>query len=104
MKFRSLPAGTRAAFGAALLCAALNAAAADPTAAPAQNTAPAQDATPRKAVTRCEPVTGSRILPSAADHCKSAVRPYRSYTQEELQRTGETDLSAALRKIDPVFR
>ena len=51
----------------------------------------------------CEQVTGSRIRPKNSD-CTSLGYPYRSYSAEELQGTGEIDLVEALRQIDPAFR
>lgn len=52
----------------------------------------------------CEMNTGSRIRPQKADGCKPVKQPYRTYTQEELQRTGSIDLGEALRQLDPIFR
>ena len=54
-------------------------------------------------VEQCEQVTGSRIRPKTTD-CTSLGYPYRSYSAEELQGTGEIDLVEALRQIDPAFR
>jgi hypothetical protein len=51
----------------------------------------------------CAYTAGTRIRPSPAMGCKSAVGPTRVFTQEDLQRTGEVDLNAALRKLDPIF-
>jgi hypothetical protein len=33
-----------------------------------------------------------------------AKQPFRSYSKEELDSTGETDINEALRKLDPIFR
>jgi hypothetical protein len=44
--------------------------------------------------------TGTRIR-LKADQC-SAV-PGRVYSQDDLQRTGQTDVSQALRRLDPRF-
>jgi hypothetical protein len=60
------------------------------------------DAKPKAAVT-CEHVTGTRIQPSPKNGCKSPVTPYRTFSQEELQRTGEIDQGEALKKLDPIF-
>jgi hypothetical protein len=46
---------------------------------------------------------GSHIRPRIENGCE-APKPFRSYTQEDLQRTGEIDLNEALRKLDPIFR
>lgn len=55
-----------------------------------------------KAPARCEPTTGSRIVraPSADGRCPQDGSFLRSYTQEELQRTGRTDVGEALRMLD----
>ena len=34
---------------------------------------------------------------------RTTSRPLRTYTQEDLQRTGEIDMNQALRKLDPIF-
>jgi hypothetical protein len=58
-----------------------------------------------KAYLGCERVTGTSIIPSQKNGCKSSSSlPMRAYTQEEIQRTGETDLNQALRKLDPRFQ
>jgi hypothetical protein len=56
-----------------------------------------------KAAVACEHVTGTRIQPSPKNGCKSPVTPYRTFSQEELQRTGEIDQGEALKKLDPIF-
>ena len=40
----------------------------------------------------------------AADCAKVARGAYRSYSKEDIERTGETDMAEALRKLDPAFR
>jgi hypothetical protein len=50
----------------------------------------------------CEKVTGSRVRPSSRD-CAS-TKPFRTYTADDLERTGEMNMSDALRKLDPIFR
>jgi len=58
-----------------------------------------------KPAATCQQVTGSRIKPRDATSCdKSSNRPFRSYSAESLQETGEIDLVEALRKLDPAFR
>jgi hypothetical protein len=53
----------------------------------------------------CNQLTGSRIKPARSGKCESlSPSPLRSYSKEDLERTGETDLNEALRKVDPAFR
>ena len=64
---------------------------------------PAADATAKPAArtpSDC-PVAGSRLR-QKAPNCVTAA-PTRSYSQQELQMTGETDLGQALKKLDPIF-
>ena len=64
----------------------------------------AADATKPKA-TQCEKVTGSVIRPSEKKECKSASsQPMRTYTKEDIERTGEISVAQALRKLDPRFQ
>lgn len=64
----------------------------------------AADATKPKA-TQCEKVTGSIIRPSEKKECKSASsQPMRTYTKEDIDRTGEISVAQALRKLDPRFQ
>lgn len=51
----------------------------------------------------CEPVSGSHIRPSTARNCETLAQPMRSYSAEDIQRTGEMNLAQALRKLDPIF-
>ena len=53
---------------------------------------------------RCDNVSGTRIQPSPKDNCKSPITPYRSYSKEDIDRTGKTNLAEALREIDPIFQ
>ncbi len=71
-------------------------------ATPAEATASAETAKPVK-VKECVPVSGTRIRPSPATGCRSSVQPMRTYTQEDIQRTGQIDLNQALRMLDPIF-
>jgi hypothetical protein len=48
--------------------------------------------------------TGSRIPRDSPADCERSAPGQTSYTAEELARTGEMDISDALRKIDPRFR
>jgi hypothetical protein len=70
----------------------------------AADTTPAADPAKPKATGPCDRVTGSNITPSRKDGCKSSVQPNRTYTKDDIDRTGETDLAQALRKMDPSFR
>jgi hypothetical protein len=67
-----------------------------------------EKAEPKKAeaaAATCDKVTGSRIKPTRETSCeKASNRPIRTYTADELRNTGETDLGAALRKLDPSFQ
>jgi hypothetical protein len=56
--------------------------------------------------------TSSRIAAARQRHahpaqqegrCHSAIQPYRSYSKEDIYRTGAFDLDRALEKIDPIF-
>jgi hypothetical protein len=53
---------------------------------------------------QCDQVTGSRIRSNTRRDCEPLGQPFRSYSAEELQSTGEMDLSEALRQLDPAFR
>jgi hypothetical protein len=53
---------------------------------------------------RCDSVSGTRIQPSPKDNCKSSITPYRSYSKDDIDRTGKTNLAEALRDIDPIFQ
>lgn len=93
MKFR---AKTLAIAAAAMLA---------PLAAMAADTKVSNEAKAEKPVAACKQVTGSRIKPRDASRCdKSSSQPWRSYSADELQQTGEIDMAEALRKLDPAFR
>lgn len=47
--------------------------------------------------------TGSRIRMRDGD-CSPKGYPFRSYSAEDLQATGEIDLLEALRQMDPAFQ
>jgi hypothetical protein len=87
----------------AVLLAPLATLAADTT------TKAAPEAKPKTAVAeQCQQLTGSRIRPSKTDSpktntCKQSSNALRSYSSEDLQSTGETNLAEALRKLDPTF-
>ncbi len=76
---------------AAVLCAgAVNAASPEPT---------------LKKGERCEPATGSRLsrAPNAQGICEHDAAVTRSYSQEEIERTGQIDLDVALSRLDPAL-
>lgn len=59
----------------------------------------------KKEEAKCDTAPGSRIRLGKAEDCKKlAKQPYRSYSKDELDSTGETDINEALRKLDPIFR
>ncbi len=66
------------------------------------------DAVERKADlsdTHCLKQTGSRIAPRADKQGRKCVSANgRSYSKEDLDRTGEIDLADALRRLDPAIR
>lgn len=62
-------------------------------------------APPKKEEAKCTQVPGSHIRLAKPEDCSKAARgPYRSYSKEDLESTGETDVAEALRKLDPRFR
>ncbi len=62
----------------------------------------AKDARSKKA----EPCidTSSRIRRQKAGECTPSAAPTRSWSREEIEQTGETDVGQALRKLDPRFQ
>lgn len=55
--------------------------------------------------THCLKKTGSRIAPRADKQGRKCVSANgRSYSKEDLDRTGEIDLADALRRLDPAIR
>jgi hypothetical protein len=59
----------------------------------------------KKEETKCDAAPGSRIKLSKPEECKKlAKQPFRSYSKEELDTTGEMDVGDALRKLDPAVR
>jgi hypothetical protein len=50
------------------------------------------------------PQTGTHIRPGADGRCLAGASRVKVYTREELERTGEINLSEALRKLDPTIR
>lgn len=74
-----------------------------PTAAPAANAGAKADAgvAASAADPTCLKQTGSRIAARGKRDCAGQGR---SYDRKDLQRTGETDVGQALRKLDPRLR
>ena len=52
---------------------------------------------------RCEAPTGSRIRPPKGSDCKAPRPGMRSYSEEDLERTGQPEVADALKRIDPAF-
>jgi uncharacterized protein YbbK (DUF523 family) len=73
-----------------VLCAAVSLAACSTTTTQATRTA----ATPA-----CPEIATGSHLPSNPGQCGSSA--VRSYSQEDVQRTGQTDVGSALRQLDP---
>lgn len=55
------------------------------------------------AAEQCQENTGSRIRATKAGSCRPSMLALRSYSSDDLQRTGEIDMAQALRKLDPAF-
>lgn len=76
--------------------------------------ATAADAKPKKEETqkkadaerpKCTQAPGSRIRLARPEDCAKVARgPFRSYSKDDIDRTGESDLGEALRQLDPAFR
>ena len=56
-----------------------------------------------KTALECEDTTSSRIRRDKAGKCTKSASSARSYSREEIERTGQTDVSEALRRLDPRF-
>jgi len=52
----------------------------------------------------CLKQTGSRIAARTAHNGRRCTAIGRSYSQDDIRRTGEVDLADALRKLDPSIR
>jgi hypothetical protein len=75
---------------------------------PAPEATPSADAKPEKkeAVKKDEPVCttapGSRVRAAKPAECrKLAKQPYRSWSKDDLDSTGESNVADALRRLDP---
>jgi hypothetical protein len=78
------------------ICAVVSASAVgcSSTPQPRPDTPAAASTTPRP----CAPVTASRI-PARPDECSPS--PGRTYSQEDVERTGQTNVADALQMLDP---
>jgi hypothetical protein len=78
------------------ICAVVSASAVgcSSTPQPRPDTQAAASTTPRP----CAPATASRI-PARPDECSPS--PGRSYSQEDVERTGQTNVADALQMLDP---
>jgi hypothetical protein len=93
---------TIAALAAALLLPlGLNAAEPAKPAAPAAESA--VDAKTKKAEPKCESTATTRIRKMKSSDCAKDAVGARTYSKEELERTGEIEVGEALRKLDPRF-
>ena len=103
MKYRNgLIAGMVSLFMAAGIASAEDAATPAADAKPAK-AEPQKKAAPEAA--RCTQAPGSHIKLAKPEDCTKAARgPYRSYSKDELDSTGETNVADALRKLDPSIR
>lgn len=82
----------------------ISASATAPAAAEAEASKPI-DAKKELANGNCLRQTGSRISPRADKHGRKCVNaPGRSYSKDDLDRTGATDMAEALRRLDPSVR
>lgn len=96
--------------GMAWLCLTAGvASAAEPAAPSATADAKATKDAPRKKATadvaKCTQAPGSHIKLAKPEDCDKVARgPYRSFSKEELENTGESNLGEALRKLDPRFQ
>jgi hypothetical protein len=72
--------------------------------APAASPAPARAAPEarHKEPAPCD-VTSTRIRRNRNGDCPASSQPTRSYTKDDLDSTGQTDVGEALRRLDPRF-
>lgn len=75
---------------------------------PAKQAATTADASQTKAIDdkqrtdpNCLQHTGTRIAPRKDKQGRCALGPGRVYTNDDIARTGETNVADALRKLDP---
>ena len=67
--------------------------------------ADATAAKPALKADRCPPAPGSRLsrAPDAEGRCEPPQAFTRSYTSEDIERTGQVDLDQALMQLDPAL-
>jgi hypothetical protein len=59
----------------------------------------------KKEEAKCDAAPGSRIKLSKPEECKKlAKQPFRSYSKEDLDNTGDINVADALRKLDPAVQ
>ena len=94
------------AIGAIALCLLATTAMAETPPSKASVNEPASKIAPKKPNARCEAETGSRIAsaPKSNGLCDRSPYVTRTYSAEDLKSTGQTDLGAALERLDPGFR
>ena len=99
----------------ALLASTFAAAAQTPAPTPVDPAAPVSEAAQPAAADKlasedkladrnCLKETGSRVIRADSKGRKCAIGPGRSYTKDDIDRTGSIDLADALRKLDPSIR
>jgi hypothetical protein len=72
--------------------------------APATDAPKATTAKPaRKTALGCDETTSSRIRRDKGGKCTPSSAPTRTYTKEDIDTTGQADLSEALKRLDPRF-
>jgi hypothetical protein len=64
-------------------------------------TEPATAPTKAKKVEKACEAAASRIRRSKADDCAKETQPTRTFTQRDLENTGQFDTAEALRRLDP---
>jgi len=57
----------------------------------------------RQADAACD-TTASRIRRNRAGECVPSSQPTRSYSKDDIDNTGQTDIAEALRRLDPRFQ
>jgi len=57
-----------------------------------------------QSVCDAEPVTGTRIRSAADGPCRPSNSPFKAYSADDLLKTGEGEISSALRELDPGLR
>lgn len=68
------------------------------------SSAPARIADGTEATPQCEQLTGTRIRVKDRRECEATGLGLKSYSADELRRTGEIDVVEALRQLDPTFQ